>query len=515
MTIVRQEDHPSRAKWRGIGAKVILIVIVVNAALSLAATATQLYLGYQRDRGIVLSETTLIENSFKASIETALWEFNFPLIEALMDGIAANGDVAQLELNSADGRQWQRQNDGLSVDTVQRIVLEHRRSNAETVRLGEITIGLSLENAVSRVWAQLWTVMASNLAKTMVASALLLALFDRIVTRHLRRVAGHVSGTSWLNLEAPLTLERRGAGRHDEIDLIVRAINTAKARSAADFDALTKQNEKRTAAQNALQEKANALQAANREQAEFTYSISHDLKSPSNTMRMLLDEIEIEEGGSLSPDAREMIQSARQTNARMAQLIDDILAYSRAVEAPFDHEVIDLNALVAEISEDLRADIAEAQATIEVVPLLGVFASRMQVRLLLQNLIVNAIKYAHPDRPPRIWIGTTPERSGAVTISVRDNGIGIDPAHHGRIFGLFKRLHTHDVVPGSGLGLAICERIAANHEGVIEVQSDLENGTTMRVTLPGTGVSGGVGDDDLDATVGVAPLFGQVGGERG
>ena len=82
MTIVRQEDHPSRPKWRGIGAKVILIVIVVNAALSLAATATQLYLGYQRDRGIVLSETTLIENSFKASIETALWEFNFPLIEA-------------------------------------------------------------------------------------------------------------------------------------------------------------------------------------------------------------------------------------------------------------------------------------------------------------------------------------------------------------------------------------------------------------------------------------------------
>jgi signal transduction histidine kinase len=240
-----------------------------------------------------------------------------------------------------------------------------------------------------------------------------------------------------------------------------------------------------------LAEKAEDLERAlqhltqtNREQAEFTYAISHDLKSPNNTIRMLIDELSLSAGPDLNPDARELIDLARQTTERMARLVDDVLAYSRCIEDQAVMVPVDLDQLLATITADLRSDIATSGALVEIAPLPVVWGVPVQLKLLFQNLTANAMKFRAPGRVPLIRVTQKP-KGGRVLISVRDNGIGIAPEHHQRVFGLFQRLHDHASYQGSGLGLALCKRIMTNHGGDIRLDSIPGEGSCFTVSLKG------------------------------
>ena len=240
----------------------------------------------------------------------------------------------------------------------------------------------------------------------------------------------------------------------------------------------------------ALTEKAAALEAANRklteinrEQAEFTYAISHDLKSPTNTIGMLLSELAVGSGARLPPEEAELVDLSLQTVARMGQLVEDILGYSRTIEGHLVPQTVDLGRLVAEVVEDLQGDIVAAGATVDLGDLHTVAGDPMQLRLLFQNLIGNAVKFHSPDRPPKVTVRCTHCSGHTLRIAVADNGIGIAQEFHRKIFGMFQRLHPHDAYPGSGLGLTLCRRIVSNHSGKIALRSAPGAGTTFEVTL--------------------------------
>jgi chemotaxis family two-component system sensor kinase Cph1 len=130
---------------------------------------------------------------------------------------------------------------------------------------------------------------------------------------------------------------------------------------------------------------------------------------------------------------------------------------------------------------NLLKAIDESAASLTYDDLPNVLGDETRLGQLFQNLIGNAIKYRGPD-PPKIHISAE-DRGDEWLFSVSDNGIGIDPAYHERVFGLFKRLHGRDV-PGTGLGLAICRKIAEKHHGKIWVESELGKGSVFRFTLP-------------------------------
>ncbi|MEO8244106.1 MAG: ATP-binding protein, partial [bacterium] len=109
--------------------------------------------------------------------------------------------------------------------------------------------------------------------------------------------------------------------------------------------------------------------------------------------------------------------------------------------------------------------------------------SPQDVKLLLQNLISNAIKFSDPSRPPVVTLAHSITSAGRLQISVQDNGIGIEPAHFDRVFGLFQRLHSHDVYGGSGIGLALCRRIAVNHGSDIKLASEPGRGSSFTFSL--------------------------------
>ncbi len=221
-----------------------------------------------------------------------------------------------------------------------------------------------------------------------------------------------------------------------------------------------------------------------REQAEFTYSISHDMKSPTNTIWMLLDVLREDYRDELTSDAQELLDSALETVQRMGRLTEDVLEYSRTIEEDIDPVPIDLGTLCRGIVADLAADTKKVGAKLVIRDLPVVEGSAVQLRVLLQNLLSNAIKFRSPEREPRIEVSSRPGTAqGEAQIIVSDNGIGIAPEYHDRVFGLFQRLHNREEYAGSGLGLTLCKRIASNHGGQIGLESEFGVGTRFHITL--------------------------------
>ncbi|UWR23367.1 ATP-binding protein [Sulfitobacter sp. S190] len=220
------------------------------------------------------------------------------------------------------------------------------------------------------------------------------------------------------------------------------------------------------------------------EQADFTYSVSHDMKSPANTIHLLLNEIDTSHAQALDADGRELLSHAIGAVSRMSDLIEDVLEYSWATDHRAEPETFEARAVFEAVQDTLAPRISDSGAQLTLGQTCSYFGYKRQVEILLQNLLSNAIKFQADGATPDMHVGFCPtiDRQGVV-ITVRDNGIGIDPANHDRVFGLFQRLHVRETYPGTGLGLTTCRRIADNHGGDIEIISGLGAGTTVRVTL--------------------------------
>ncbi|MEM1089030.1 MAG: ATP-binding protein [Pseudomonadota bacterium] len=221
------------------------------------------------------------------------------------------------------------------------------------------------------------------------------------------------------------------------------------------------------------------------EQQEFTNVLSHDLKAPTNTLALLHTELGLLLESDKDSEALMMLERCHQTTGRMNQLIEDVMSYTRVSGTEVDKQSLDLAIVVNDVIDDLAQQIQVSGATVSAGKLPRVVGVASQLRILFQNLIGNGLKYVAPGVAPKIEIaiGGT-EGSRECVIDVKDNGIGIDPEDHGRIFGMFKRLHLASEYSGTGIGLALCRRVALNHAGNIDVHSRRGGGSVFSVTLP-------------------------------
>lgn len=227
-----------------------------------------------------------------------------------------------------------------------------------------------------------------------------------------------------------------------------------------------------------------ASEALRKEQSEFTYAVSHDLKSPATSIGLLLSELISEEGERLSDDGRDLLDHGMKLVKRIGVQVEDILNYACATTEETDLEEVDIGACVADVLSVMGPDIAKKRATVDVSADAQILGSRRQITMLLQNLIENAMKYQPANAQVHIDI-TAKNLPGGVEIVVADNGIGIDPANHEKIFKLFERLHLRNEYAGTGLGLATCKRVVDNHRGDISVDSEVGRGARFTVFLQG------------------------------
>ena len=224
------------------------------------------------------------------------------------------------------------------------------------------------------------------------------------------------------------------------------------------------------------------LARSNTELEQFAYVASHDLQEPLRMIGSYLELLNLEYAERLDDDAREYIAYAVDGAVRMKALINDLLAFSRVATQGKPMEPTDVSSLLLQVLADLQLLIAETGAVITCDPLPCVVADGSQVRLVLQNLIGNAIKF-RSDAAPRLHVSAT-EVGGEWQFAVSDNGIGMKAKHLERIFVIFQRLHNKSKYAGTGIGLAVCKRVVERHGGRIWVQSEPGQGSTFFFTLP-------------------------------
>ena len=226
-------------------------------------------------------------------------------------------------------------------------------------------------------------------------------------------------------------------------------------------------------------------QTINDELSAFAYSLSHDMKGPTNTLMLLLTELTDSHHDTLVPDAAELIALARETVQKMGQLIDDVTDYTGVINQEVVMETVATECVVNDILRRLASRIRQAGATVTIQGLRPVKADASQLHLYLHHMLDNALHFRDPARAPVITVsGSVDEDLQTLALTVQDNGLGIEEDQQDKVFTIFKRLHTNVDKTGTGMGLAICRRIAANHGSEIALASRPGAGAAFTIGLP-------------------------------
>jgi light-regulated signal transduction histidine kinase (bacteriophytochrome) len=232
-----------------------------------------------------------------------------------------------------------------------------------------------------------------------------------------------------------------------------------------------------------LQQSNHSLERSNEDLERFAFIASHDLQEPLRMITVYSQLLARQYPQIQQGQGATFVSNIVEGTARMRTLIADLLAYTQiTANTEIRLEAVDLNSVLDKVLSNLNVVIEEhgAEVTCDTLPV--VRAHESHVLPLFQNLIGNALKY-RSDAAPRIHVSAQAV-DGELRFAVSDNGIGIDPQYHSRIFGAFKRLHAHHKIPGTGIGLAICVRVVERYGGRIWVESRLGQGSTFCFTLP-------------------------------
>jgi PAS domain S-box-containing protein len=222
------------------------------------------------------------------------------------------------------------------------------------------------------------------------------------------------------------------------------------------------------------------------EMEDFAYSASHDLQAPLRTFegyaRWLIEDY----GEVLDEVGRQLCEEIIDDALHMKKLLDGLLEYSRIGRQYTESVAVDVAQVLDRVQHDLQIEIGDSEADITLPDTLPtVLYPEVRLTQIFSNLLSNALKFTEPDRPPKIVIGCE-ELARYYRFTVTDNGIGIAPAHYGRIFEIFKRLHTREDYPGTGAGLTIVKKIVESHGGQIGVESEPGEGSVFWFTIPKT-----------------------------
>lgn len=246
-----------------------------------------------------------------------------------------------------------------------------------------------------------------------------------------------------------------------------------------------------------LMENIIRLQSTNEELERFAYIASHDLQEPLRKIIMFGDMLDKKYSSFLNDEGRNYLDRMTKASKRMQLLIDNLLALSRSVFPVNTFQETDMFNLVKEVITDLETYIQQKKAKISVSHLPKINIIPDQFHRLIQNLLINAIKFSKEDATPEIYIysqkvkgadieSITPDKydDDYLQICIKDNGIGFEQQYADQIFVIFKRLHTYDHIEGTGIGLSICKKIVEQHNGYISAKGIVNEGATFTISLP-------------------------------
>jgi len=238
-----------------------------------------------------------------------------------------------------------------------------------------------------------------------------------------------------------------------------------------------------------LEGKFEQISDVNRELEAFSYSVSHDLRAPLRHISGFAGKLETQLGDKVDDRSRHYIEVIRSSSRRMAQLIDDLLVFSRLGRGALRLQPVDMQSLVDEARALVETDGGDRHIEWRIAPMPIVVGDENMLRTVWQNLLGNAVKYTSNRDKALIEVALARSPAGDYEFTVRDNGAGFDMQYAGKLFGVFQRLHRASEFPGNGIGLANVRRIIARHGGRTWAEGETGVGATFHFSLPASDMS--------------------------
>jgi signal transduction histidine kinase len=233
-----------------------------------------------------------------------------------------------------------------------------------------------------------------------------------------------------------------------------------------------------------LGNRAAELEAANAELESFAYSVSHDLRAPLRHMVGYSELLQRQASSLLDEKSQRFIRTILDSAKRMGSLIDDLLAFSRIGRAETKKAKVDLDQLVGEVVAEIRQDSKDRDIAWKIGALPVCYGDRSMLRLVVVNLVSNAVKFTRMRERAEIEIGCVDRNEKEVEVFVRDNGAGFDMQYANKLFGVFQRLHLPEQFEGTGIGLATVQRIIHRHGGQVRGEGAVDQGAAFYFSLP-------------------------------
>jgi K+-sensing histidine kinase KdpD len=234
---------------------------------------------------------------------------------------------------------------------------------------------------------------------------------------------------------------------------------------------------------NELAKRARDLETSNNELESFAYSVSHDLRAPLRHVVGYSELLQKQASTSLDEKSRRFMHTILESSKRMGNLIDDLLAFSRIGRTETKNTLVSLDQLVKEVVAEIGQDTTGRDIVWKIHPLPVCYGDRSMLKLVIGNLLANAVKFTRMRAQAEIEIGCV-DAEDEVKVFVRDNGAGFDMQYVDKLFGVFQRLHLPEEFEGTGIGLATVRRIIHRHGGEVRAEGGVDQGATFYFSLP-------------------------------
>ena len=315
----------------------------------------------------------------------------------------------------------------------------------------------------------------------------LLDLIDREVPYNLEFEIRPENGSAPKFISSIAELHRDLHGKPKKVVGVIQDI-TERVQAEAEIRLLNQELEQRVADRTAK------LEAANKELEAFAYSVSHDLRAPLRHIDGFLELLQKKAAAALDEQSRHYMDTIADAARKMGLLIDDLLSFSRMGRHALSFQPVNLGSLVRDVIGELEPDAAGREIAWRIHDLPAVDGDATMLRMVLANLIANALKFTRPCRQAQIEIGSIPGQLSEAVIFLRDNGVGFDMTYADKLFGVFQRLHRSEEFEGTGIGLANVRRIIARHGGRTWAEGKVNQGAAFYFSLPRAKHVGGVLD---------------------